>query len=150
MARRFAAKRNGLVWANSRQAAFTDRYPGGGQAMNELLGRISINPEICFGTIEEIVENYPQLKREDVLAAYGTAGIAVLRPPKGASMSLLKKLVSDLLGMLGSRADRRASLDRRDRSHSHSRQARAGGCRVTSGAYPQTPASASRARAPHR
>jgi uncharacterized protein (DUF433 family) len=57
--------------------------------------RISINPEVCFGkpcirgtriwvslildyladgeSIEEIVENYPQLSREDVLAciAYG-------------------------------------------------------------------------------
>lgn len=59
--------------------------------MNELLGRISIDPQICFGkpcirgtriwvslildflasgtTIEELLEEYPQLKREDVLAA---------------------------------------------------------------------------------
>ncbi|MEX2263695.1 MAG: DUF433 domain-containing protein [Bryobacteraceae bacterium] len=59
--------------------------------MNELLSRISVDPKICFGkpcvrgtriwvsllldflasgaTIEEILEQYPQLKREDVLAA---------------------------------------------------------------------------------
>ena len=61
----------------------------------ELLSRISINPNICFGkpcirghriwvslildflasgeTMEEILEDYPQLAREDVLAciAYG-------------------------------------------------------------------------------
>ena len=62
---------------------------------NELLDRISVNPNICFGkpcikgtriwvslileflasgdTIENILGNYPQLKREDILAclAYG-------------------------------------------------------------------------------
>ncbi len=59
--------------------------------MNEILSRIGVDPRICFGkpcirgtriwvsllldflasgaTIEEILENYPQLKREDVLAA---------------------------------------------------------------------------------
>ncbi|HYW44622.1 MAG TPA: DUF433 domain-containing protein [Bryobacteraceae bacterium] len=59
--------------------------------MNEILSRIAVDPRICFGkpcvrgtriwvsllldflasgaTIEEILENYPQLKREDVLAA---------------------------------------------------------------------------------
>ena len=59
--------------------------------MNEILSRIAVDPQICFGkscvrgrriwvallldflasgaTIEEILENYPQLKREDVLAA---------------------------------------------------------------------------------
>jgi uncharacterized protein (DUF433 family) len=59
--------------------------------MSELLGRIAVDPRICFGkpcirgtriwvsllldflasraSIEEILENYPQLKREDVLAA---------------------------------------------------------------------------------
>jgi uncharacterized protein (DUF433 family) len=61
----------------------------------ELLSRISINPDVCFGkpcvrghriwvslildflasgeTMEEILEDYPQLAREDVLAciAYG-------------------------------------------------------------------------------
>ncbi len=59
--------------------------------MNELLSRISIDPKICFGkpcirgtriwvsllldflasgaSMEEIMENYPQLKREDLLAA---------------------------------------------------------------------------------
>ena len=59
--------------------------------MNELLSRISIDPNVCFGkacirgtriwvsllldflasgtTIEEILEEYPHLKREDVLAA---------------------------------------------------------------------------------
>ncbi|MCF8281780.1 MAG: DUF433 domain-containing protein [Bacteroidales bacterium] len=58
--------------------------------MNPLLERISVNPKICFGKpcikghriwvslildflaaghdIEYILENYPQLKREDVLA----------------------------------------------------------------------------------
>lgn len=58
---------------------------------NKLLSRISINPNICFGkpcirgtriwvslildflasgsTIEEIVKEYPQLEREDILAA---------------------------------------------------------------------------------
>jgi len=64
---------------------------------NPLLHRISVNPNICFGkpcirgtriwvsfildflasgmTIEEILEDYPQLKREDILAcvAYGAA-----------------------------------------------------------------------------
>ena len=60
-------------------------------ATNKILSRISIDPRICFGkpcvrgtriwvsllldflasgaAIEEILENYPQLKREDVLAA---------------------------------------------------------------------------------
>ena len=59
--------------------------------MNEILSRIAVDPRICFGkpcvrgtriwvsllldflasgaTIEEILENYSQLKREDVLAA---------------------------------------------------------------------------------
>jgi uncharacterized protein (DUF433 family) len=59
--------------------------------MNEILSRIAVDPRICFGkpcvrgtriwvsllldflasgdTMEEILENYPQLKREDILAA---------------------------------------------------------------------------------
>jgi len=59
--------------------------------MNDLLGRISIDPNVCFGkpcirgtriwvslildvmaageTHERILEEYPQLKREDILAA---------------------------------------------------------------------------------
>jgi uncharacterized protein (DUF433 family) len=59
--------------------------------MNEILSRIAVDPQVCFGkpcirgtriwvsllldflasgaTIEEILEDYPQLKREDVLAA---------------------------------------------------------------------------------
>lgn len=59
--------------------------------MNPLLQRISINPNICFGkpcirgtriwvslildflsngmTIEEIIEEYPHLKKEDIQAA---------------------------------------------------------------------------------
>lgn len=59
--------------------------------MNPLLQRISIDPQVCFGkpcikgtriwvslvldhlasgtTIEELLTNYPQLAREDVLAA---------------------------------------------------------------------------------
>jgi len=65
--------------------------------MNPLLHRISVNPNICFGkpcikgtriwvslvldflssgdTIEQILENYPHLTREDILAciAYGAA-----------------------------------------------------------------------------
>ena len=65
-------------------------------AREELLQRISINPSICFGkpcirghriwvslildllaagtTVEEILDQYPQLTREDVLAciAYGS------------------------------------------------------------------------------
>ncbi len=65
--------------------------------MNPLLERISVNPNICFGkpcikghrirvslildylaagdTIENILENYPQLERDDILAciAYGAA-----------------------------------------------------------------------------
>jgi uncharacterized protein (DUF433 family) len=65
--------------------------------MNPLLNRISVNPEICFGkpcikghriwvslildmlaggdSMEEILESYPQLQREDILAciAYGAA-----------------------------------------------------------------------------
>ncbi len=64
--------------------------------MNILLQRISVNPNICFGkpcikgtriwvslildllaageTIESVIENYPQLTREDILAciAYGS------------------------------------------------------------------------------
>ena len=65
--------------------------------MNPLLQRISVNPNICFGkpcikgtriwvslildflaageSIENILKDYPQLKREDILAclAYGAA-----------------------------------------------------------------------------
>lgn len=65
--------------------------------MNPLLKRISVDPNICFGkpcikghriwvslildylaagdSIEDILEHYPQLKREDILAciAYGSA-----------------------------------------------------------------------------
>lgn len=65
--------------------------------MNPLLNRISVNPEICFGkpcikghriwvslildmlaggdSIEAILEDYPQLQREDIQAciAYGAA-----------------------------------------------------------------------------
>lgn len=65
--------------------------------MNPLLARISVNPKICFGKpcikgtriwvslmldflaaghdIDHILEQYPQLKREDILAclAYGAA-----------------------------------------------------------------------------
>jgi uncharacterized protein (DUF433 family) len=59
--------------------------------MNEILSRIAVDPQVCFGkpcvrgtriwvsllldflasgaTIEELLDNYPQLKREDVLAA---------------------------------------------------------------------------------
>jgi uncharacterized protein (DUF433 family) len=59
--------------------------------MNEILSRIAVDPQVCFGkpcvrgtriwvsllldflasgaTIEEILENDPQLKREDILAA---------------------------------------------------------------------------------
>jgi uncharacterized protein (DUF433 family) len=59
--------------------------------MNEILSRISVDPEVCFGkpcirgtriwvsllldflaygsTIDDILQDYPQLKREDVLAA---------------------------------------------------------------------------------
>jgi uncharacterized protein (DUF433 family) len=59
--------------------------------MNEILSRIAVDPQVCFGkpcirgtriwvsllldflasgaTIEEILEDYPQLKREDILAA---------------------------------------------------------------------------------
>ena len=59
--------------------------------MNGILNRISIDPRICFGkpcvrgtrisvsllldflasgaAVEEILENYPRLKREDILAA---------------------------------------------------------------------------------
>lgn len=64
--------------------------------MNNILKRISINPEICFGkpcikgtriwvslildllsegaTMDEILENYPQLIKEDIFAAiaYGS------------------------------------------------------------------------------
>ena len=61
------------------------------RVMNEILSRIAVDPQVCFGkpcvrgtriwvsllldflasgaTIEEILENYPQLKRADVLAA---------------------------------------------------------------------------------
>ena len=62
---------------------------------NELLKRISVNPNVCFGkpcirghriwvslildllasgmTVEQVLEQYPQLSREDILAcvAYG-------------------------------------------------------------------------------
>lgn len=65
--------------------------------MNPLLQRISVDPNICFGkpcikghriwvslildflaggnSIEEVLKNYPQLTREDILAciAYGAA-----------------------------------------------------------------------------
>jgi uncharacterized protein (DUF433 family) len=59
--------------------------------MNEILRRITVDPQVCFGkpcvrgtriwvsllldflasgaSVEEILENYPQLEREDVLAA---------------------------------------------------------------------------------
>lgn len=58
--------------------------------MNEILSRIAVDPRICFGkpcivehgwisllldflasgaTFDEILENYPQLRREDILAA---------------------------------------------------------------------------------
>jgi uncharacterized protein (DUF433 family) len=59
--------------------------------MNEILSRIAVDPQVCFGKpcirgtriwvsllldflasgapMEEILEDYPQLKREDVLAA---------------------------------------------------------------------------------
>jgi uncharacterized protein (DUF433 family) len=59
--------------------------------MDEILSRIAVDPQVCFGkpcvrgtriwvsllldflaagaTIDEILEDYPQLKREDVLAA---------------------------------------------------------------------------------
>jgi len=67
------------------------------RVMNALLNRISVDPNICFGkpcikghriwvslildmlaageTIEDILYNYPQLEREDILAciAYGAA-----------------------------------------------------------------------------
>ncbi|HFA51326.1 MAG TPA: DUF433 domain-containing protein [Bacteroidetes bacterium] len=63
--------------------------------MNPLLDRISVNPNICFGkpcikgtriwvalvldflasgtSVEEVLKNYPQLKKEDIYAclAYG-------------------------------------------------------------------------------
>jgi uncharacterized protein (DUF433 family) len=61
------------------------------QAMNPLLSRISVDPNVCFGkpcvrgtriwvallldflasgmTMEQILEQYPQLTREDILAA---------------------------------------------------------------------------------
>ena len=64
--------------------------------MNEILSRIAVDPRVCFGkpcvrgtriwvsllldflasgaTMEEILENYPQLKREDVLAAIAYGG----------------------------------------------------------------------------
>ncbi len=65
--------------------------------MNPLLNRISVNPNVCFGkpcvkgtriwvalmldflaswaTMDDILNNYPQLKREDIFAclAYGAA-----------------------------------------------------------------------------
>jgi uncharacterized protein (DUF433 family) len=65
--------------------------------MNPLLNRISVNPSICFGkpcikgtriwvslildylasgdSIDNVLENYPQIQKEDVLAciAYGAA-----------------------------------------------------------------------------
>ena len=61
--------------------------------MNELLNRISIDPNVCFGkpcirgtriwvslildflasgtSIEDILQEYPQLSKEDILAAIG-------------------------------------------------------------------------------
>jgi uncharacterized protein (DUF433 family) len=63
----------------------------GHRAMNEILSRIAVDPRVCFGkpcvrgtriwvsllldflasgaSMEEILQNYPQLKREDILAA---------------------------------------------------------------------------------
>jgi uncharacterized protein (DUF433 family) len=63
----------------------------GGEKMNPLLKRISVNPSVCFGkpcirgtriwvslvldflasdmTVEEVLEEYPQLTREDIRAA---------------------------------------------------------------------------------
>ena len=63
----------------------------GGEKMNPLLKRISVNPSVCFGkpciqgtriwvslvldflasdmTVEELLEEYPQLTREDIRAA---------------------------------------------------------------------------------
>lgn len=65
--------------------------------MSDLLTRISVDPQVCFGkpcirgtriwvsllldflatgsTMEELLDDYPQLKREDILAAiaYGAA-----------------------------------------------------------------------------
>ena len=72
-----------------------ERTSGESMRRNELLERISIDPQVCFGKpcirgsriwvalvldllstglpIEEILEEYPQLSREDILAcvAYG-------------------------------------------------------------------------------
>ena len=74
---------------------------------DDLLQRISINPEICFGkpcirghriwvslvldflasgsSLEDILEDYPQLEREDVLAciAYGADMTAARRGASG-------------------------------------------------------------------
>lgn len=71
--------------------------------MNDLLGRISIDPNVCFGkpcirgtriwvslildlmaageTQERILEEYPQLKRDDILAAlaYGAQRSVLLK-----------------------------------------------------------------------
>src|SRR3954447_9017712 len=73
-----------------------------GTEMNELLSRISIDPNVCFGkpcirgtriwvsllldflatgsTIEEILADYPHLQREDILAAiaYGRTPSATI------------------------------------------------------------------------
>jgi uncharacterized protein (DUF433 family) len=68
----------------------TQIHLGGGK-MNPLLKRISVNPSVCFGkpciqgtriwvslvldflasdmTVEELLEEYPQLTREDIRAA---------------------------------------------------------------------------------
>jgi uncharacterized protein (DUF433 family) len=44
--------------------------------MNNLLQRITVNPNICFGKpcirgtrMDEILEDYPHLQRDDILAA---------------------------------------------------------------------------------
>jgi len=75
----------------SQKCDSTNMSEGGERKMNPLLQRISINPDVCFGKpcirgtriwvslildflangigIEEIVAEYPQLKKEDVRAA---------------------------------------------------------------------------------
>jgi uncharacterized protein (DUF433 family) len=81
-----------LVYGNAGVCLVAVILEGEGcSVMNELLARISVDPQICFGkpcirgtrvwvsllldflatgaSIEEILVNYPQLKREDVLAA---------------------------------------------------------------------------------
>jgi uncharacterized protein (DUF433 family) len=71
------------------------QHEGSGMTREELLSRITINPEVCFGkpcirghriwvslildflasgmTVEEILQDYPDLSPEDILAciAYG-------------------------------------------------------------------------------